>query len=72
MSELGERVVGIEQRRLVVDEVGVEPTAVEQHPRAHRVRRLVNVQDLDNERQPACQQARAEIESQEAGDERVF
>ena len=57
-EELRQRVVAVQERRLVVDEVGVEPAAVEQHPRPHRVGGLVHVQDLDDQREPARQQAR--------------
>src|SRR5262249_58785662 len=63
----GEGVVAVEQRRLVVGEVGVEPPATEQLPRAHGVRRLVDVEDRDRKEGPAGEQAQEEEEAEEAG-----
>ena len=67
-DELRERVVRVEERRLVVDEVGVEPPAVEQHPRAHRVSGLVDVEDRHPEREPARQQADGDEQDEETPD----
>ena len=68
-EQLGEGVVAVEEGRLVVDEVGVEPSAVEQHPRPHGVGGLVHVEDLHHEREPAGQQADQDEQREEAEDE---
>ena len=65
-QQLRQRVVAVEQGRLVVDEVGVQPPAVEERPRSDGVGRLVHVEDLDRQREPARQQA----DEDEAGEEK--
>jgi len=51
--QLGRRVVRVEERRLVVDEVRVEAAAVHPHPRAHGMRGFVAVEHRDDQREPA-------------------
>ena len=56
-SELGEREGRVEQRRLVVDEVGVEQSALQQDPGADDMTGFVDVDDVEDEREPSGRQA---------------
>ena len=51
-NELGEREGRVEQRRLVVDEVGVEQSALQQDPGTDGMTGFVDVDDVDDEREP--------------------
>ena len=52
-DELRQHVIGVEQRRLVVDELGVENAALQHFPGADDVRRFIDVEHIDDEAEPS-------------------
>ena len=56
-DELGEREGRIEQRRLVVDEIGVEQSPLQQHPGTDDMAGFVDVDDVEDEGEPSRRQA---------------